>query len=154
MNRSTYSTPYDDVDPTCERTLASLRIYSALTPDAVSNVLGIPPDDAFARGDLAIGQRTGTTRIRKFSGWFLSSEGKVESRDLRRHLDWLLSKLEPRAAGLAQLQATEGVSMNVTCIWWASSLGGGPTLWPMQMRALAELNLECSFSFSDYNNDD
>jgi hypothetical protein len=41
--------------------------------------------------------------------------------------------------------------MSVNCVWWSKEGGGGPTLWPAQMRSLAELNLECSFEFADYS---
>jgi len=73
---------------------------------------------------------------------------------LRRHLDWLLGQILPRADVLRELQETAGISMNVNCIWWSATGGGGPTLWPEQMRRLADLNLECSFDVSFYDDDD
>jgi len=69
----------------------------------------------------------------------------VISLDIRRHIDWLLGKISPLAEGLAALQAITGVTMTVQCAWYSRSGHGGPTLWPEQMRALADLNLECGF---------
>lgn len=35
--------------------------------------------------------------------------------------------------------------MTVSCVWWSALGHGGPVLWPEQMKALADLNRECSF---------
>jgi hypothetical protein len=45
-------------------------------------------------------------------------------------------------------------AVSVNCIWWSRFGDGGPTLWPEQVRALADLNLECSFAFADYSDTD
>jgi hypothetical protein len=92
-------------------------------------------------------------RVPKLNVWSLSSEGKVSSKDLRDHLDWLLNVLEGGRDGLARLQEMPDVRMNVLCVWWASEGGGGPVLWPDQMRRLAALNLECAFDFQYYGDD-
>src|SRR5690606_25699059 len=72
-------------------------------------------------------------------------EGKVKSLDLRRHLDWLIGMIQPHSKRLAELQQIPDVRMSVTSVWWSRSGHGGPTLWPEQMRALADMNLECDF---------
>lgn len=79
------------------------------------------------------------------NGWFLSTGGVVASRDVRHHLDWLLERLMPARGALVALQQCAGVRMSVVCVWWSREGHGGPTLWPEQMRGLADLNLECSF---------
>ncbi|MBB5344470.1 hypothetical protein HDF10_002449 [Edaphobacter lichenicola] len=95
----------------------------------------------------------GRTRLGKLNAWFLSSEEYVSSRDARHHLDWLLDRLRRKAEALRDLQEKPCVKMYVSCPWWSQHGGGGPSLWPEQMRGLAELNLECSFSFADYSNE-
>jgi hypothetical protein len=141
-------TPYNDHWESCERTVAQLLIYPGdLTPDHVTEMLKIPPTIAQTKGEKRRSSTTGVEREIKLNGWFLSSEGQVGSRDLRRHVDWLLRRLAASAPGLAQLQAHDGVRMCVKCIWWG---GGGPVLWPEQMARLAQLNLECAFEFADY----
>jgi hypothetical protein len=150
---SSHMTPLDDQYPNCERTYAELRIYGdTLDPDAITKSIGILPSSSQRRGEVRSGFRN-RQRIVSVGGWFLSSEGNVESRDLRRHLDWLLARLWPAATALKNLQAQEGVRMSVTCIWWSRG-DGGPALWPEQMGRLADLELECGFEISFYGDDD
>jgi hypothetical protein len=85
--------------------------------------------------------------------WALSSEPHVKSKDVRAHLDWLLAQLSNSHQGLLDLQQGE-VVMGVNCPWWSLGGHGGPTLWPEQMRRLADLNLECSFDVQFYPEDD
>ena len=152
MSIEAHCTPVDYAYGSCERTCAVLRIYSReIVPAEVTARLGVPPTDTIGLGERKPPNSLGRSRVGKLNGWFLSSESVVESKDLRHHLDWLLLKLEPSGDALRALQKESGVCMNVNCVWWSKDGGGGPTLWPTQMRRLAELNLECSFDFSDYS---
>jgi hypothetical protein len=147
-------TPLNDSGENCERTCAVLRIYSGKTkPIEVTRLLGIEPTSYVAEGEPKPIRDTGRVRIGQVNGWFLSSESKVESKDLRRHLDWLLETLISHLDALQALQMREGIRMNVNCIWWSRYGGGGPVLWPQQMSGLALLNLECSFDFQFYGQD-
>lgn len=126
---------------TCQATHATLRIYpESLDPVDVTARLGIEPTRCQRRGEpLKPGGRPA-----KLHGWVLSSEGVVDSRDVRQHLDWLLSALVPRAEALLALQA-EGCRMDVSCFWVSASGHGGPTVRPDQMGALARLKLQLGF---------
>lgn len=138
-------TPYSDDYPTCERTDLTLRIYPGdLHPREVTRRLALEPSSEQVKGEV-LPSVTGRNRVTRLNGWFLASEGKVLSLDLRRHLDWLLDILEPRAGELDALQRSPGVKMSVNCVWWSACGHGGPTLWPEQMRRLAALNLELGF---------
>lgn len=148
-----YPTPYDDSYPTCEFTYAHLRVYTGeMEPEWVTQRLRVSPTHVNRKGESKVNS-LGRERVSKRNGWFLSSEGKSSSLDLRRHLDWLLDKLEPSASQLRELQEAPGVTMDVSCIWWSAHAQGGPTLWPEQMRRLANLNLECQFDISFYGED-
>jgi hypothetical protein len=145
--------PYDDDYETCERTVAKLRIYGvALDLKKVTEHLCVEPSSSHS-GKNDSGGRVGASRPEQ-SAWILSSEGHVASKDLRRHLDWLLDQIAPAAEGLRLVQSMEGVTTNVNCVWWSASGDGGPVLWPKQMRRLAELDLECSFDFAFYEQGD
>ncbi len=93
------------------------------------------------------GQPRGRRNIPSRIGiWGLDSEGVVASRDLRRHLDWLLDQLESKAVVLVELQRG-GYSMDVFCHWCRLGGTGGPMLSPRQMSRLAALNLTIGFEF-------
>jgi len=77
--------------------------------------------------------------------WFLSSKGHIDSRDIRRHVDWLLETIGNKRQELLDLQAHSGVRMDVFCYWRSTQAHGGPTLSPKQMSVLAALNLNIGF---------
>jgi hypothetical protein len=144
-------TPIDTREPSCERTAAELQIYSGdVRPESVTSRLEITPTSEVTLGEPSKYRNPENPPRGKVNAWFLSSEEKIESMDVRDHLDWLLERIIPRRDALLALQQEPGVLMSVYCPWWAKTGGGGPTLWPEQMRALADLNLECTFGFADY----
>lgn len=127
---------HEDDYPTCKETHALLRLFSdRIAPAEITAILHIDPTDAFAKGE-----RHGKGLVRKFNGWFLSSESDVDSKDSRRHIDWLISKIQDKSAELLALQS-QGVEMDISC-FWLSTGQGGPILSPPQMRELARLNLD------------
>lgn len=147
-------TPYDDQYATCERTLATLCIYGPdLEPSEISGHLGIIPSRTQKMGEVFTNS-FGRQRTAKLGGWFLTSEGSVFSKDLRRHLDWLLNLLRPKKEALLSVQARSGVWMNVECVWWSKYGEGGPTLSHEQLQGLASLNLECGFEIAFFGDEE
>lgn len=151
MKTAHHLTPLNDEYQSCERTLAELRVYTdLLDPNLIGPRLGITPSRVQVRGQLI---SPSSERVAQRSAWFLSTEPHVDSKDLRRHLDWLMRHLSGARSALLDLQDSPGIQMTVNCIWWSRSGQGGPTLWPQQMQRLAELNLECALDFSFYGED-
>lgn len=147
-------TPLNDDYPTCERTCVTLLIYPGdISPDDVSQRLELMPTATLAAGSKHTNS-LGETRTQPINGWFLSSENIVSSKDLRRHLDWLLEIIEPKSEQLLKLQCAAGMRMTVSCTWWSAAGQGGPTLWPEQMIRLASLNLECALDVSFFGSDE
>lgn len=143
---SSRHTPIDASYASCESTFVELLVYleSDLEASLVTEYIGIQPSYFQNKGQKVENSR-GIKRTTKSTYWCLSSEKKVVSKDVRHHLKWLTDQLAEKSFALAKLQRQRGVTMTVNCNWW--SLGsGGPTLWPEQMKALADLNLECSFN--------
>ena len=139
---------------TCDRTCAKLLIYpSLLKHEDVTALLAIQPTEAQNKGDEIPTVRR-TIRVAKVTFWSISSEAYVSSKDVRAHLDWLLDRLANSHDALRDLQQHHEVKMSVCCVWWSRGGHGGPTLWPEQMRQLAELNLECSFEVQFYPEDE
>lgn len=141
--RVTHITLPDTEYATCAETYAKLLIYPGnLGVDEVSKMLELEPTHKQDKGDRLINSR-GQIRFAKNSLWMLSSEIDVDSKDLRDHLNWIVEKLDKNKLGKLQLE--NDIKMTVTCVWWSVMGHGGPVLWPKQMKALSELNLECSF---------
>jgi hypothetical protein len=132
---------YEDDYPTCELTYVALNCFHKSQPaEDVTAALDLTP----TRLEPIGWQRSPRTKPRDDTHWSLSSEGRIQSRDFRRHLDWLLDQLEPQERTLVALQH-DGWSMNVS-VYWLSRLGhGGPELWPRQMASLAAMNLQIWF---------
>ena len=83
---------YDDNYPTCKITYATLRIYhDYLEPDVISSRLVLTPAASQKKG-----QALGPDRVARFGGWFFSSRDQVISKDVRRHVAWILDQLDGR----------------------------------------------------------
>jgi len=136
------STPYDDDYATCVKTFVWLRVMSeSLEPDKVTIAIGIQPTRTQFRG--AVSLNAALKRPAKYSGWFLESTGHVNSRDTRRHLDWLLDKLQGKETYLAQLR-DQGNLVDICCRW-DSQGQGGPTLDSVHLVRLGALGIEFWF---------
>jgi hypothetical protein len=146
-NKNTsHRTPIDSGYESCESTHVELLVYlDKEEASYVTKVLDIEPSKSQTTGELVVNSR-GSERTAKNTYWSLSSEGKVLSKDLRHHLNWLLEQLMSRQFQLSRLQNDDAVTMTVNCVWWSKG-SGGPTLWPEQMKKLSALNLECTFDF-------
>jgi hypothetical protein len=145
-------TPINDLYPTCELTYATLAI-GYIDPDLITKKLNLTPTRIQKKGIPRV-MANGKTRIGNIDNWLLSSKNEISSKDIRRHIDWLLDLIEPTTSQLLEIQLIDGVKMSIRCVWWSAHGEGGPTLWPEQMERMAKLNLECTFSFAwygDYN---
>jgi Domain of unknown function (DUF4279) len=143
MNTSNkhFFSEYDDAYPTCERTYATLCIYlpDQCNPGTITNILGIKPTRIQIKGEVHQGA------VKQWpSAWFLSSEGCIESKDVRRHVDWLIEHLASKEGIIHKLQAM-GSKISISCYWLSSKGNGGPALSPITMRRLAELEIEIWF---------
>lgn len=130
---------YDDDYPTCKATYATLRIYhDDLEPDVVSSRLGITPSKSQKKG-----QSIGNNPIAPVGGWFLTSENHVTSKDVRRHVDWILAQLTGKEDQFLKLQ-DDGYETDIFC-YWLSVGHGGPQLDPEIMQRLVSLRLTIGF---------
>jgi hypothetical protein len=132
---------YNDSYPTCHSTDATLCIYlpDAYNPNLLSEKLDIQPSKTQMKGEIYKG------KVREWpTAWFLESKGKVHSKDIRRHISWLIDQVEGKSEFIRQLQ-TEGSEMRISCFWVSAFGHGGPMLDAEIMKRLVELNVGVSF---------
>ena len=138
---------YDDEYGTCHHTSACFRIWHVdLEPTDISCRLNLSPSWAHRRGEPRSSPKGTLLSPYKVGTWALDTVDVVRSRDLRRHLDWLLDRLEPVRATLEQLQQ-DGYSTDIFCNWVRLGGSGGPTISPRNMTRLGRLNLELGFEW-------
>jgi hypothetical protein len=130
-------TDYDDSYPTCIKTYATLRLFSAeIVPEEVTEILRIEPTRTFRKGDT---HAKGKLQ-RKTNGWFYSTKKLSNSKDGRRHIDMILDALDGKFDAVNILQA-RGCEIHITN-YWVSGGQGGPWLMPSQMLKLGALNID------------
>src|SRR5262249_2630582 len=135
---------YDDLYPTCEYTHVTMRLYSdSISPEEMTLMFSCRPTSTQRKGDIRNpnGRRPITLKL---NAWFLCSEGEVQSKDVRRHLDWLLDRLGNCSDALQTLSG-RGARADIMCLWISKSGNGGPTLSPRQCQRIAELGVDCWF---------
>jgi hypothetical protein len=134
---------YEDDYPTCSATYATLRIFD-VDPEVVTERLCVQPTKTQRRGEHWRTRHGLSWVPHKRDGWFLSNRDRVTSKDIRRHVDWLIEQVSSCSAELRKLQE-EGASNDVFCYWYSKSRQGGPSLYPDAMRALGDLRLPIGF---------
>jgi hypothetical protein len=140
---------YDDNYSTCKETSAVFRIvHDMLQPPDITAQINLTPTRAWRKGEPAEWRG----RPARTGMWMLDTEGTVLSRDLRRHLDWLITQLQDKHIQLDELRQ-QGYSMDVFCHWVQLGGTGGPTLSVRNMQGLAALSLELGFEFWSENED-
>ena len=62
----------------------------------------------------------------------------IDSKDSRRHVDWLLDRVEIKADVISQLQQ-KGYSIRISCMWDSKHGHGGPTVSVEECERLAQI---------------
>jgi hypothetical protein len=145
MSINSRITPFSPDYSTCSECYAGLIIYPGDFPvDKISEIIKADATKINNVGDRSVNS-IGRERIAKISAWFMFSTSFVISKDLRDHVDWVVERLRNSSDGLLYLQGMDSIKMTLQCVWRSRYGHSGPVLWPEQMKAIADLNLECSF---------
>ena len=131
---------YDDSYATCIETYATLRIYSKdiLLAD-ISNSLGVEPTKSHAKGELKFTTKEGVVKHYEMNNWFYSSKDLVNSRDCRRHIDFVIDNAMMNINSVEELKK-QNCEMDISVFYVYSQ--GGPTLSTKQMTKLAERGID------------
>jgi hypothetical protein len=133
---------YDDGYPTCAETYVTLCMYpQEMDPREISKKLGVEPSSIQIRGETRLGGQAAP-----INAWFLSSKGKVKSKDSRRHLDWILNQVVGKEKVLRAF-FKKGTRANLSCFWRTKQGHGGPIQSPVQMGKIGKLGLELWYDF-------
>lgn len=141
---------YNDNYETCERAVVRLRIYTGdVSPEEITVATGLTPSRVTRKGEV-VTRSEGRSRVSPRNAWFLDTESHVNSRDLRRHIDWMLTSIKASRISVAQLREN-GCEVDFLCIWWSKYNTGGPIIWPRQLIEIGLLGLECIFEFAFFD---
>ncbi|POS00575.1 uncharacterized protein DUF4279 [Flavobacterium croceum DSM 17960] len=133
---------YNDNYETCAETYVTLRIYSdEQSPNELTEYLGIQPSKTHVKSQK---NELQTNKSIEHNGWFLTTDGKVNSKDSRRHIDFLADKLLPINFKIKEL-ISKGAKIDISCYWLSENGQGGPTLSPQQLSKLGSLGLDFWF---------
>ena len=109
--------------PRC-RTQAYFAIRGdGLIPQRITSELGIKPSSASKKGDTRSTSRGVFTSL--WGGWALWSKGHVRDRDVRRHLEYLLRRLEPVAHVIEKYKSDPSLDVFVRISFEPQNLEGG-----------------------------
>jgi hypothetical protein len=115
-----------------------------LAPEAVERATGLVADFAAAKGDV---RRSSTAReIRQRTGvWLVTSEGRVESTSVERHLIYVLEKVEPAKEELLAVAREQGLTADFFCYCVSATGHGGPEIGADTLRRISELGASLGF---------
>lgn len=132
---------YDDSYPTCSRAHATLCIYlpDNSNPDDLTKKFGISPSRTQIKGEVRHGQERNWP-----TAWFLGSKENVASKEIRRHIDWLLEQLKDKSEVINDLR-NDGAEIHLSCFWGSAVGHGGPMLDAEILKKIASLNIGIAF---------
>jgi Domain of unknown function (DUF4279) len=139
---------FDHDYSSCSRTYATFCIYhDRLESEQITALLRLKPDRIVRKGNPAI---KGTTPR---NGWFLTTQGRTDSKDIRSHIALLIQKLSPRKKNLNSLKK-RGCEFKIMCLWESASGNGGPYLNHAFLKELSVLPIDLDFDiWFPYNNE-
>lgn len=131
---------------TCGECYAVFSIYSkSISPDKISHILQLNSTEQYMQGE-DVSTPWGKTVKSPQSCWFLSSQNKLHSKDLRAHLQWLLDIIQPISFNIKRCKR----SRIYKCILSASGFPvteRGAIFMAGAVAANGILGLPCYFDF-------
>ncbi len=134
-------------NPNCEYTHASFRLVGdGLQPDLVALHTGLTGDFGAQRNTLRP-SRTGRAVRQPTGVWFITSEKRVESTSVERHLAYLLERLEPVKGELLAVIEEQRLHADFSCYWVSATGQGGPEVAPETLSRIGAIGASLGFEF-------
>lgn len=116
-----------------------------LNPIKLTNILNIEPSEAFKKGDVKIGKKTGTKVIQKTGIWVLETEKYLDSTILTDHINFILNFLHGLKEPLHCLKEVDDLRIHLI-IGVEDDESVEFNLEPDLLKEIVQQNIELSFS--------
>jgi hypothetical protein len=136
-------------NPNCAATYASFRLAGdGLVTAEVTRQVGLEPDFAAEKGEVR--GRVPAGGVRQPTGvWSISSERRLHTTNIERHLICLLDILETQRPAVLAVAEQQGLEADFFCYWVSATGHGGPELSAETLTRIAVLNASLGFDFYD-----
>lgn len=135
---------------------ATLRFAGdSLDPDEISRAVGQQPTRAYRRGQRYRPGRRSPEVTGKTGVWYFSTKRNVASKNLRDHLDALVSLVLPvadedkRLRELHDIMERRNLQAHVTCFWRGPPGVAQPSIPVVVSRALGRLPADIEADFAN-----
>lgn len=133
----------DPTYPSCDDVYVELVVYNNFD-DLPENNIEI--NFKQKKGDV-IESSLGRKRTATIDLWTISSDNKVNSKDARDHLDYILNILQKNEEFFKNIIRIKKTKTVLKCVWFAKGYGGGPVVDCCQLRIISDFDLDLVFSF-------
>ncbi|WP_101926263.1 MULTISPECIES: DUF4279 domain-containing protein [Luteimonas] len=130
-----------------DHSIVSFRIFGDdLVPSEVTGLLGCEPTEAFAKGDVRVGSKTGNRYVEKTGRWSLAAEDR-HPEDISAQILEILSKLAEDSAAWDSLRSR--FTMDFFCGVFMGSTNDGLEFSPEVLGQLSSRGI--SLGLDIYN---
>jgi len=130
-----------------EHSIVSFRIFGDdLVPAEVTSLLGCEPTEAFAKGDVRVGSKTGNRYIEKTGRWSLAAEDR-RPEDIPAQVLEILGKLTRDPAAWAVLRSR--FTMDFFCGVFMGSSNDGLEFSPELLGELSSRGISLGLDIYD-----
>lgn len=118
-----------------------------LDPHEVTKITGLNPDKIAKRGDERRNYKGQVISPHEEGFWMITSQGKVKSKDINAHFDFLLAMLLPHRKKFLQILEEMSGETLFDVLWTSSYLyaGTGPMISRKALHGISELGASMGF---------
>jgi hypothetical protein len=117
-----------------------------LRPGVIEERTGLVGDFGAEKGHLHVSS-SGRTVTQRTGVWSVTTEQRVESTSIERHLVFLLEQLEPVGSELLALAEEQGLAADFFCYWVSADGDGGPIVSPTTLKRIGAMRATLGFDF-------
>lgn len=134
-----------------DQSIVALRIFGDdLIPSEVTALLGCEPTNAFSKGDVRVGSKTGNRYVEKTGRWSLSAEDKSPE-DIPAQINDILDRLTSDLAIWDQLSSK--YTLDIFCGVFMGSSNDGLEFSSVVLGHLSARGITLGLDIYDYSDD-